>query len=156
MGFPGGAKEPACQCQRHKSHRFHPWVRKIPWRRKRQPTPVFFPGESHGQRRLAGYSPWSCKERDTTEQLTHTQSIGSQSQTPLKRFVIYLYRRVKRGSEAKVAQLCPTLCDLMDSIARGILQARILEWVALPFSRRSSQPRDRTQVSHIAGGFFTS
>ena len=38
----------------------------------------------------------------------------------------------------------------------GILQARILEWVAFPFSRGSSQPRDRTQVSHIAGGFFTS
>ena len=124
-----------------------PRVRKIPWRRKRQPTPVFFPGESHGQRRLAGYSPWSCKERARTEQLTHTQSIGSQSQTPLKLFVIYLYRRVKRGSEAKVAQLCPTLCDPMDSTAHGILQARILEWVAFPFSRRSSQPRSPTLLA---------
>ena len=53
-------------------------------------------------------------------------------------------------------QSCPTLCDPMDYTARGILQARILEWVVIPFSRRSSQPRDRTQVSHIAGGFFTS
>ena len=44
----------------------------------------------------------------------------------------------------------------MDYIVHGILQARILEWVAFPFSRGSSQPRDRTQVSHIAGGFFTS
>ena len=43
----------------------------------------------------------------------------------------------------------------MDYIVHGILQARILEWVAFPFSRGSSQPRDRTQVSHIAGGFFT-
>ena len=51
---------------------------------------------------------------------------------------------------------CPTLCDPMDYTVRGILQARILEWVVIPFSRRSSQPRDRTQVSHIAGGFFTS
>ena len=127
--------------------RFDPWVGKIPWRRARQPTPVFFPGESHGQRRLAGYSPWSCKERARTEQLTHTQSIGSQSQTPLKLFVIYLYRRVKRGSEAKVAQLCPTPCDPMDSTARGILQARILEWVAFPFSRRSSQPRSPTLLA---------
>ena len=44
----------------------------------------------------------------------------------------------------------------MDYIAHGILQARILEWVAVPFSRGSSQPRDQTQVSHIAGGFSTS
>ena len=44
----------------------------------------------------------------------------------------------------------------MDCIVYGILQARILEWVAFPFSRGSSQPRDQTQVSRIAGGFFTS
>ena len=60
-GFPGGAsgKEPACQCWRHKRHGLDSWVGKIPWRRKWQPTPVFLPGESHGQRSLAGYSPWS-------------------------------------------------------------------------------------------------
>ena len=59
-----------------------------------------------------------------------------------------------------VAQLCPTLCDHMDcssqaSLSMGILQARILEWVAMPFSRGSSQPRDWTWVSRIAGRFFT-
>ena len=42
---------------------FHPWVEKIPWRRKRQPTPVYLPGESHGQRGLAGYSPWGHRVR---------------------------------------------------------------------------------------------
>ena len=59
---------------------------------------------------------------------------------------------------AKVAQLCLTLCNLMDCspLSMGILQARILEWIAIPFSRGSSQLRDWTQVSHIAGGFFTS
>ena len=51
---------------------------------------------------------------------------------------------------------CPTLWDPMDYTAHGILQARILEWVAFPFSRGSSQPRDRTQVSHIVGRFFIS
>ena len=51
----------------------------------------------------------------------------------------------------KVAQLCRTLCDPMNYIVHGILQARILEWVAFPFSRGSSQPRDRTQVSCIVG-----
>ena len=45
---------------------FHPWVRNTPWRRKWQPTPVFFPGGSHGQRSLAGYSPRGCKESDMT------------------------------------------------------------------------------------------
>ena len=56
----------------------------------------------------------------------------------------------------KVAQLCLTLCDPTDSTVHGILQARILEWVAFPFSRGSSQPRDWTQISCIAGKFFTS
>ena len=58
-------------------------------------------------------------------------------------------------SLVKVAQSCLTLCDPMDYIDHGILQARILAWIAVPFSRGSSQPRDRTQVSRIAGGFFT-
>ena len=67
--FPGGAsgKEPACQCRRHKSLRFDPWVGKIPWRRKWPPTPVFLPGEFHEQKSLVGYSPWGLKESDMTE-----------------------------------------------------------------------------------------
>ena len=56
----------------------------------------------------------------------------------------------------KAAQSCLTLCDPTDYTVHGILQARILEWVAFPFSTGSSQHRDRTQVSCIAGGFFTS
>ena len=56
----------------------------------------------------------------------------------------------------KVAQSCPTLFDPMDYTVHGILQARILEWVAVPFSKGSSQLRDWTQVSHIAGRFLTS
>ena len=59
-------------------------------------------------------------------------------------------------SEAKVTQSCPTLCDPVDSAVHGILQARILEWVAFCFFGASSQPRDQTQVSHVAGRFFTS
>ena len=57
-GFPGGAsgKEPVCQGRRPKRLRFNPWVGKIPWRRKWQPTPVFLPGESHGQSSLVGYT----------------------------------------------------------------------------------------------------
>ena len=63
-----------------------------------------------------------------------------------------LYGEVK----VKVTLSCLTLCDPMDYTVHGILQTRILDWVAFSFSRRSSQPRDRTQVSCIAGRFFTS
>ena len=57
IGFPAGisGKEPTCQCRRHKRHGFDPWVRKIPWKMAWQPTPVFLPGESHGQRSWAGF-----------------------------------------------------------------------------------------------------
>ena len=67
-----------CQCRSHRRCRFNPWVRKIPWKREWQPIPVFLTGKSYGQRNLAGYSPWGCKESDTTKQLsthTHTQSM---------------------------------------------------------------------------------
>ena len=60
------------------------------------------------------------------------------------------------SKKVKVAQSCPTLCYPMDYTVHGILQARILEWVAFPFSRGPSQPRDLMQVSCIAGGFFIS
>ena len=62
MAFPGGSanKESA-------GDGFNPWAGKIPWRREWLPTPVFGPGEFHGQRSLVGYSPWSCKELDMTD-----------------------------------------------------------------------------------------
>ena len=53
------------QCRRHRRHKLDPWVGKIPWRRKSRPTPVFLPGEFHGQRSLAVYSPWGRKESDS-------------------------------------------------------------------------------------------
>ena len=73
-GFSGGTsgKEPACQCRRLKRCRLDPWVRKIPWRRAWQPTPVFLPGESHGQRSLAGYSPWGHRVGHNWSDHMHT------------------------------------------------------------------------------------
>ena len=64
--IPGGSsgKEPTCQCRRRKKRGINPWVGKIPWRRKWQPTSVSLPGKFHGQRSLAGYSPWGYKESD--------------------------------------------------------------------------------------------
>ena len=61
----------------------------------------------------------------------------------------------RKWSKVKVTQSCPTLWDPTDNTVHGILQARILELLVFPFSRGSSKPRDQTQVSHIAGGFFT-
>ena len=81
-------KEFVCQCRRC---RVDPWVRKIPCRRKWQPTPVFLPGQSHGQRSLEAYSPWGQKELDTTERLSNS-------------FLIYLLMQIiwSRDKEPKL------------------------------------------------------
>ena len=87
-GFPSGSevKESACQCWRHG---FESGVRKIPWRRLRQPTPVFLPGKSHGQKSLVGYSPWGSKSQTrlnswtTTTQEDHTLEGQSNENVPV-------------------------------------------------------------------------
>ena len=75
-------------------------------------------------------------------------------------FPLVMYRceswTIKKAEKVKIAQSCSTLCNPMDYTVHGILQARILKWVAFPFSRGSSQLRDQTQVSHTESGFFTS
>ena len=73
-----------------------------------------------------------------------------------RKFCILEFDDIECESKVKVTQSCLTLYDPMDCTFHGILQARILESVAVPFSGGSSQPRDQTKVSHIAGGFFTS
>ena len=82
-GFPGGTsgkkkkkKNPPANAGDMRDVEFDPWVRKIPWRRTWQPTLVFLPGDSHEQRSLVGYSPWSCKELNSTEV---TEQVGLQS-----------------------------------------------------------------------------
>ena len=77
-GFPKwcSSKESACQCRRLRRCRFKPWVGNIPCSGKWQPTPVFLPGESHGQRNLVGYSPRGRTESDTTEQLSRRTING--------------------------------------------------------------------------------
>ena len=102
------------------------------------------------------------KDWEVKPELKHTTSTswiaGKAPVTNIKKGTNTLFSKWKSSIciEVKVAQSCPTLCDPMDYRVHEILQARILEWVAFPFSRGSSQPRDRTQVSHIAGGVFTS
>ena len=106
-----------CACLSWGRPGFNPWVGKIPWRRARQPTPVFLPGESQGQRSLAGYGPWGCKESDMTSQPRDRTQV---SHIAGRFFTIWAIR------------------EAQDS-----------------FSRESSWPGNRTRVSCIAGGFFT-
>ena len=68
-------KKICLQCRRYRRLGFSPWVRKIPWRRKWQPIPVFLHGKSHGQRSLVGYSPKGREESDTTERACAYQSL---------------------------------------------------------------------------------
>ena len=103
----------------------------------------------------APVSPWDCKESDTTEQVSLWLSHG------------VFKGRVNESEDlcmsewvSEVAQLYLTVCDPMDcslprSSVHGSFQARILEWVAISFSRGSSQPRDQTRVSRIVGRCFT-
>ena len=95
---------------------------------------------------------------------THTSTLkpsGKKKQTILTPFPPKTNQAEERSTwtimkvKTKVDQSCPTLCDPIDYTVHGILQARILQWVAFPFSSGSSQPRDQTQVSHISGRFFT-
>ena len=67
MGFPGASmgKESTYKAGDKGRHEFSPWVGKIPWRRAKQPTPIFLSGESHGQKSLVGFSPWGHRESDT-------------------------------------------------------------------------------------------
>ena len=79
-------KNPPANSGGHKRHGFGPWVGKIPWRRVWQPTPVFLPGESHGQRSLVGYSPRVHKGSDTTEATQRARPhelMWNESQEPL-------------------------------------------------------------------------
>ena len=78
-------KEPTSQCRRYRRHGFNPWVRKIPWNRKWQPTPVFLPGKSHGQGSLAGYSP---EQQTVGHDWAHTHKIPDLNYSHLLKIII--------------------------------------------------------------------
>ena len=80
-GFRLNGEESICQCRRHRRCEFDPWVGKLSWRRKWQPTPVFLPGEAHGQGSLAGYNPCRPKESDTSEKLCACMHVHTHTQT---------------------------------------------------------------------------
>ena len=136
------SKEPTGQRRRCKRRGLHPWVRKVPWRRPWQPPPVFWPGDSHGQRSLAGCSPRGRKESDTPERARPAQRWGwgmgpssfccsgvSDSVTP-----------------RTVAHQAPLSCDSPGQNT-GVGGLSILQSI--------SPTEDQAQVSCITGRFFT-
>ena len=108
---------------------------------------MVFPGGSDGKES-------TCNEGDLGSIPGSGRSPGEGIGYPLQYSWASLVAQLVK--KVKVVQSCLTLCDPMDFTGHGILQARMLEWVAFPFSRASSQPRDGTQISCIVGGFFTS
>ena len=101
-------RECACQCRRHRRLVFNPWVGKIPWSRKWQPTPIFLPEKTHGQRSLADYSPWGHKEFDmtlSTQASTHTLTdITKRQQVLLHNYIPTLsFQNTPTKYEGKVS-----------------------------------------------------
>jgi len=141
LGLPwwlGGKKKKqktTCQCRKR---RFNPWVGKIPWRRVWLPTPVFLPGESHGQRRLASCSPQGHKESDITEQLSVNMSTsrfggcyGEEKQILVLLESFSLQAKMKEGSVINRRERWARLCDLIcfaqsDSSRNTVLRLNFL------------------------------
>ena len=130
-------KESTYQCRRHK---FEPWVGKIPWRRAWQPTPVFMPGESRGQRSLAGYSPWGHKESDTTYWLNN------------KRHTLWFLQPER-------VLLCPPLCLAEPRSCwvscqglSGLVSAAPGVWARGPWGRVQGAPRSPLTAGDLQSG----
>ena len=98
------------QCRRSK---FDPWVGKIPWRKQRQPTPIFLPGEFHGQKSLADYSPWGCKESDMTERLTFSFSLSIQYWVYISIWSSLLCRPLNSLLKLSSYNSCPCLVEFL-------------------------------------------
>ena len=139
----------------------HDWVTSLSlftcmhWRRKWQPTPVFLPGESQGPGSLVGCHLWGRTESDMTEA---TEQLQQQQDCATRRSLV-ISPLPSSTMKMLVAQWRLTVCDPVHYrppgfSVHGILQAGILEWVAIPFSRRSSWPKDQTRVSCTARRFF--
>ena len=152
--FPGGS-EVCLQCGRPG---FDPWVRKIPWRRKWQPTPVFLPGESHGRRSLVGYSPRGRKESDTTERLHLTshcsedvQGHGPESPTTSASFPYQMHRCPKC--------LAPNRCSEYTFYVNPSSRMALAFWKVNQFTLhtivQSPLPRATSSFKYLRSGSHT-
>ena len=174
-------KERTCACRRLQRFSFDPWLGKIPWRRKWHSSAVFLHGKFHGQRSLVGYSPWGLKESDMSARLSRCENRDNtmQKMNPNVNQELWVIKNKQNHKQnklfshkictQKVTSPCPhalllscvrlfvTPCTVacQAPLSMGIFQAKILEWVAMPSSRGSSQSRDQIQVFCIADGVFT-
>ena len=159
---PGGAsgKELACQCRGCKKLGFNPWVEKIPWSRAWQPTPVFLPGEFHGQRSLAGYSPWSCKELDLTEQLA-LSVVRLSHHSPPHSLLPFLHSCMCMLSSFSCVRLFATQWTVPHQVPLSMEFSRQEYWSRLPFPLPGDllnlEIKPMSPVSPaLAGGFILS
>ena len=150
-GFPGDARDKgrACQCRSHRRQGFNPWIGKIPWRRKWQPTPVFLPGKFYRQRSLAGYSPWRLRVRHDQSNWTHMTSKQTiwdgVKKKPSKVWQIRRERRGFRGSTSNFFKTYDWLSTMVKalffyiipfkliSVLSPILHMRIWGWACLNY-----------------------
>ena len=116
---------------------------------------LIFLNSFHVNRRYTCYKICMCFSLINLFWCTYILCLSQESRKLKEKLFLLPYKGFFLSEWVKVSQLCLTLCDPVDYTVHGILQARILEWVAFPFSKGSSQPRDQTQVSCIAGRFFT-
>ena len=126
-------KESTCNPRSRRRCGFDPWVRRILWRRKWQPTPVFLPEKSHGQRILLGYSPWGCKELDTIWELN--------MQAPMHTHVQYMLALMEywENTQSKIS-----LNMLLGHKLWKILLTDLhIKWLFpfLPFKNKSKRPK---------------
>ena len=115
-----GCLSSSCSAALIKRCSFDPWVREIPWRRKWQLTPGFWPGKSHGQRSLVGYSPWGCKKSDMTEQLNHCHHLILYEWLVLDSFCSFIYLIYIFWVPTVCQALCEPLRDSHDPRSKGL------------------------------------
>ena len=159
MAFPSGVdnKEHACQCRRHKKHGFDSWVRKISWRRARQPTLVF-----HGVLKSQTQLKWLSSSTSFSLVYffflfkTSGSFLALLSPVLISRIEIYVHLHLLSYIYLQMLRIFSILHVCRNSLqpygsssVHGILWARILEWVAMPSSRGSSQPRDQNCLSYV-------
>ena len=148
VGFPGSSdgKEPACNAKDSGSN---PGQEGSPGKGNGNALQYSCLENPHEQRSLAGCSPLGYR-------VGHKWATKYSTSVTRDIYFKEIVRPYWKLMKMKVTQLCPTVCDPMDYTVHGILQARILEWVAIPFSRGSFWPRNRTGISCTAGDFFNS
>ena len=138
MGFPGGAsgKESCCQYRRCKRHGFDPWIRKIPWRKAWQPTPVFLPGESHGQSGI----PWWATVHRVAKSWTSLQGLSTHAVLGSV-LILFFYMSLSHVWLCNPMD-CSLLCPWYFIGKNTGVGCYLLLW-------ESSQPRDGTRISCV-------